>query len=47
MPPCGRCREFICQLHDDNLDTEVMVKKDVVLTLKELLPYDWRKAETE
>jgi cytidine deaminase len=47
MPPCGRCREFISQLHDDNLATEVMVKKDVVLTLKELLPYDWRRPEVE
>ena len=18
IPPCGRCREFLCQLHDDN-----------------------------
>lgn len=47
MPPCGRCREFISQLHDENLAAEVMVKKDVVLTLKELLPYDWRRPEAE
>ena len=45
MPPCGRCREFISQLHDENPDAEVMVKKDVVLTLRELLPYDWRRTE--
>jgi len=44
MPPCGRCREFISQLHDDNLETEVMVGEDTILTLRELLPYDWRKA---
>src|SRR5262245_60297163 len=25
LPPCGRCREFISQLHDDNLNVEVMV----------------------
>ncbi len=43
MPPCGRCREFISQLHDDNLDTEVIVAEGVILTLRELLPYDWRK----
>jgi cytidine deaminase len=42
MPPCGRCREFISQLHDDNLAAEVMVRKDVIVTLRELLPYDWR-----
>ena len=43
MPPCGRCREFISQIHDDNLDTEVMVGEDVAVTLRELLPYDWRR----
>jgi cytidine deaminase len=43
MPPCGRCREFISQLHDDNLDTEVMVDEDNVVTLRELLPHNWRR----
>lgn len=42
LPPCGRCREFISQLHDDNLDTEVMVAKGVVVTIGELLPHTWR-----
>ena len=40
LPPCGRCREFISQLHDDNLEAEVMVAEGVVVTLRELLPYD-------
>lgn len=39
MPPCGRCREFVCQVHDDNYKCEVMVKKDTVLTSDNLLPY--------
>ena len=43
MPPCGRCREFISQLHPDNLDAEVMVRRDLVLTLRELLPRDWKQ----
>ncbi|MET3288092.1 cytidine deaminase [Brevibacillus fluminis] len=43
MPPCGRCREFISQLHSDNLNAEVMVDDGVIVTLKELLPHDWRK----
>ncbi|QSO49873.1 cytidine deaminase [Alicyclobacillus mengziensis] len=43
MPPCGRCREFISQLHGDNLATEVMVDNDVVVTIRDLLPHDWRK----
>ena len=42
MPPCGRCREFISQINKKNIDTEVMVKEDVVVTIKDLLPYDWR-----
>lgn len=44
MPPCGRCREFISQIHDENLKTEVMVSEEVVVTIKELLPYDWRSS---
>lgn len=43
MPPCGRCREFLTQLHDENKKAEVMVKNDVIVTLGELLPYDWRE----
>jgi len=42
-PPCGRCREFICQVHDNNMDTEVMVSRDKVVTLKELLPFQWER----
>ncbi len=42
MPPCGRCREFIGQLHDENLDAQVLVAEGTVVTLRELLPYDWR-----
>jgi cytidine deaminase len=43
MPPWGRCREFISQIHNENLNTEVMVAEGVVATLRELLPHDWRK----
>ncbi|NMB45510.1 MAG: cytidine deaminase [Firmicutes bacterium] len=42
MPPCGRCREFISQLHPDNLHTEVMVAEGVVRTIGDLVPYIWR-----
>jgi len=42
LSPCGRCREFIRQIHKDNLETEVILDVDKVLTLAELLPYhDW------
>ncbi len=43
MPPCGRCREFISQIHSDNLQTEVLVSQGTIVTLQYLLPYDWRK----
>jgi len=44
LPPCGRCREFINQLHTDNVNAEVMVSAEKVVTLRELLPFDWRSA---
>jgi len=47
MPPCGRCREFISQLNDGNRDARVMVAEGTVVTLRELLPYDWREAGGE
>jgi cytidine deaminase len=42
MPPCGRCREFISQLDTDNPEAEVLVGEGVIVTLRELLPYDWK-----
>lgn len=42
LPPCGRCREFISQLHEENPNAEVLVAKGTVMTLRELLPFDWR-----
>jgi cytidine deaminase len=44
MPPCGRCREFVSQLHRENVYAEVMVGENLIVTLQELLPYDWRVA---
>ena len=42
LPPCGRCREFISQLHEENPSAEVLVTRETVMTLRELLPFDWR-----
>ena len=36
---CGRCREFMQQIHADNLSIEVIIEADKVVTLAELLPY--------
>ncbi len=44
LPPCGRCREFISQLHEENCRAEVMVREGTIVTLQTLLPYDWRAA---
>jgi cytidine deaminase len=42
LSPCGRCREFIRQVHEDNLETEVILGRDKVVRLADLLPYhDW------
>jgi cytidine deaminase len=43
MPPCGRCREFISQLHDENMSAEVLVAEGGVVRLRELLPYDHKQ----
>ena len=44
IPPCGRCREFISQINDDNYKCEVMINKDKVVTINDLLPYGWEKS---
>ena len=37
--PCGRCREFINCLHDDNYLCEVLLEHGSITTIGELLPY--------
>ena len=44
LPPCGRCREFISQLHPENMNALVVVAENIVVPLCELLPYDWRSS---
>lgn len=41
VAPCGRCREFMYQINNDNLKTEVLLECGVV-SLNELLPHIWR-----
>ena len=41
ISPCGRCREFIQQIHQKNSETEVIIKKDKSVRLKDLLPFPW------
>jgi cytidine deaminase len=39
ISPCGRCREFIHQIHPDNLATDVIMAADSVMKLADLLPF--------
>ena len=39
IPPCGRCREFMFAISKENLHTKVLVGKDTIVGLSELLPY--------
>ena len=40
LPPCGRCREFMYQIDNNNLDsTTVILSENKVVKLNELLPH--------
>ena len=42
VPPCGRCREFIRQIDEANLDTEVVLGRERSVPLRDLLPqHEW------
>lgn len=45
LPPCGRCREFMKQINEKNLDAEVVLGNNDSMKLSELLPrYEWPNA---
>lgn len=39
LHPCGRCREFMRQIDKRNMEANVILGKERVVKLKELLPY--------
>ncbi len=47
IPPCGNCRQFIREVHEENLDTKIVLDEHKTVLLKELLPYYnwWKKQE--
>ncbi len=45
LPPCGRCREFISQLNDQNIHADVLINRKRSLKLIDLLPFDWRQSK--
>lgn len=45
LPPCGRCRQLLQMLSPDNLEAEVILGPDHVVTLQDLLPFSGWHAE--
>ena len=45
LPPCGRCREFISQLNDQNIHADVLINRKRSLKLIDLLPFDLRQSK--
>lgn len=41
LPPCGRCREFISQIDQRNLQTMILLSDLRSIKLAELLPERW------
>jgi cytidine deaminase len=42
LAPCGYCRQFMRDVNDDNLETAVILGRDKVVKLIDLLPYhEW------
>lgn len=39
LPSCGRCREFLRVVAQENLEADIILGKDHVVKLKELLPF--------
>lgn len=46
-PPCGRCREFIFEIDEDNKNTIVLLKDLKEVSLNDLLPHTWLDAKKE
>ena len=42
LAPCGRCREFMRQIQDGALHTQIILGRDEVVMLADLLPHPGR-----
>ncbi|MFD1630698.1 cytidine deaminase [Pseudopedobacter beijingensis] len=47
MSPCGRCRELMSQLAEENKHARIEVRNGIFKTLEELLPFDWKTTAEE
>ena len=45
-PPCGRCRELLFQINNENIHTKVYLSDETYITLDELLPNRWKPRKT-
>ena len=43
IPPCGRCRELMYQINNKNLNTYIIMEKEI-LKLKNLLNHRWQES---
>jgi len=41
ISPCERCREFMNQVHEENINAGVVIGKNKSVKLKDLLPLPW------
>jgi cytidine deaminase len=44
LPPCGRCREIMCQVDYGNRKARIIVGPQKIMELSELLPLYWKDA---
>jgi len=42
LPPCGRCRELMFQVNNNNIATDVILAKNKTTKLAKLLPNRWQ-----
>jgi len=42
LPPCGHCREFMRQIDRENLNSKIVLGRDISVPLRELIPFhEW------
>lgn len=44
LPPCGRCRELFFEINRNNLQTQIILDENKIITLNELLNHRWQEA---
>lgn len=42
LPPCGHCRQFMRDIDENNLESQIVLEEDKCESLKDLIPYhEW------